>query len=250
LQNIPVRTDDGSRIRSAFVADKGSLIVSADYSQIELRLLAHCANIPSLIEAFKQQQDIHSLTASKIFGVPLEAVTPQMRREGKTVNFSIIYGISPYGLARRLEISHNQAKNYIDEYFKQYPEIKAYMQKTLDFTRAHGYIETIFGRKCIIEGINDRNFVKRSFAERSATNAPLQASAADIIKKAMSALPDDIRQYLILQIHDELLFEIPKNIVDICNDQIRLVMESAARISVPLIVDVTSGSRCFEAKNA
>jgi DNA polymerase-1 len=241
LQNIPIRTEEGSKIRNAFIAGKGNLIVSADYSQIELRLLAHCAEIPALIQAFARNQDIHALTASTLFDVDLSQVTEQMRRQAKTVNFSIIYGISPYGLARRLEIPQLQAKRYIEEYFKQYPEIHSYMQRTLEFARTHGYVKTIFGRKCPADGINDRNFARRSFAERSAINAPLQGSAADIIKKAMSLLDPDIQQFMVLQIHDELLFEIPESLCRSVIVRIKATMESVAKLSVPLVANVAYG---------
>lgn len=248
LQNIPIKSEDGSKIRHAFTAESGNLIISADYSQIELRLLAHYASIDPLIEAFKNGEDIHTITASQIFKIPHTEVTHDMRRQAKTINFSIIYGISPFGLASRLGIPQHEAKHYIEQYFKQYPGIKDYMSRTLEFARANGYVSTIFGRKCEIAQIQDKNFAKRSFAERAAINAPLQASSADIIKKAMVSLEEDISQYLILQIHDELLFEAPAVIATELADSIKETMESVCKLKVPLVVNVGIGKSWGEIK--
>lgn len=239
LQNIPIRQPEGQRIRHAFIAEPGKVIVSADYSQIELRLLAHIAQIKPLQQAFAQGDDIHAITASQIFGVPVTAVDGQLRRKAKTINFGIIYGISAFGLAKRLDISNYQAKEYIELYFKQYPGIQRYMEETIHFAREHGFVQTIFGRRCYINSINDKNFAMRGFAERAAINAPLQGSSADIIKKAMSALPIEIQKTMTLQIHDELLFEVPTDQVDEYIKKIKQAMENVS--SIPLVVDVTYG---------
>jgi DNA polymerase-1 len=247
LQNIPIRTEEGQKIRSAFVASPGNKIISADYSQIELRLLAHYADIKTLKDAFKQGYDIHAITASQMFSVPIDKVDSAMRRQAKTINFGIIYGISAFGLAKRLDIPRERAKQYIDEYFKQYPGIKAYMDKTIEFARKHGYVLSVFGRKCIINGINDGNFTLRSFAERAAINAPLQSSAADIIKKAMASLPIEVRKYMILQIHDELLFDVPEAEVDQVSKIVKQTMESVIDLSTKLKVEVSYGDTWAQA---
>ncbi|KIE04524.1 DNA polymerase I [Candidatus Jidaibacter acanthamoeba] len=240
LQNIPIRSDEGQKIRKAFVADKDHLIISADYSQIELRLLAHIADIQTLKQAFHDKQDIHAITASQIFGVALKDVDSNLRRQAKTINFGIVYGISAFGLAKRLDISQYEAKDYIDKYFKQYPGIKEYMDETIEYAKTHGYVKNLFGRKCYINGINDKNYSMRGFAERAAINAPLQSGNADIIKKAMVHMPESIQDYMVLQIHDELLFEIPENKLEEYSKTIKRVMEGACKISVPLEVEVHS----------
>ncbi|MDF3046946.1 MAG: polA [Candidatus Midichloriaceae bacterium] len=247
LQNIPIRTEEGNKIRSAFIASPGNKIISADYSQIELRLLAHYGDIKTLKDAFKAGQDVHAITASQMFGVPIDKVDSSMRRQAKTINFGIIYGISAFGLADRLDITKDRAKNYIEQYFTQYPGIKAYMDNTIQFAHKHGYVLSIFGRKCLIKGIGDRNFNVRSFAERAAINAPLQASSADIIKKAMVELPESVRKYMILQIHDELLFDVPEAEVEKAAKIIKQTMETAASLSVPLTAEVTFGNNWAEA---
>jgi len=241
LQNIPIRTEEGHRIRQAFIAEKGNILISADYSQIELRLLAHIAQIKQLQDAFLHNQDIHAITASEVFGVPVDQVDSNLRRQAKTINFGIIYGISGFGLARRLEIPKDVAQKYIDTYFKQYPGIKEYMARSIDFARKHGFISTLFGRRCYISGINDRNFNIRGFAERAAINAPLQGTAADLIKLAMVRLPESIAKYMTLQIHDELLFEVPEDIADNAISVIRKTMEGVIQLSVPITVDVRKG---------
>ena len=185
LQNIPVRTEEGRKIRRAFVADSGMKLMSADYSQIELRLLAHVAGIDALKKAFRDGQDIHALTASQVFGVPVEGMAPMVRRKAKAINFGIIYGISGFGLARQLGISNKEASDYIDAYFEKYPGIRDYMEKTKEQARTEGYVSTLFGRKCHVRGINEKNPNMRGFAERAAINAPIQGGAADIIKRAM-----------------------------------------------------------------
>lgn len=247
LQNIPIRTDEGHRIREAFVAEPGNLLISADYSQIELRLLAHTANMKQLQDAFINGDDIHAITASQMFGVPVDKVDSNLRRQAKTINFGIIYGISAFGLAKRLNISRGDAKNYIDTYFKQYPGIKEFMDSAIHYARNHGYIKTLFGRRCYVNGINDKNFAVRGNAERAAINAPLQGTAADIIKKAMVSLPDDVKQYMTLQIHDELLFEVPEAKVEEVSKKIKSTMENVIKLNVPLSVDVGSGKNWAKA---
>lgn len=246
LQNIPIRNEHGHKIRGAFKAVTGSKLISADYSQIELRLLAHIADIRVLKEAFINNDDIHSITATQIFGIPLQDVTSEIRRQAKTINFGIIYGISAHGLSKRLKLPINIAKAYIDSYFKQYPGIKEYMDSTIELARANGYVETIFGRRCFIQGINDSKWTIKGMAERAAINAPLQGSAADIIRKAMVSLDEETRKYLMLQIHDELLFEVPESLAQDIAKRIKETMENAVSLSIPLTVDVEIGRSWLE----
>ncbi|RST70288.1 DNA polymerase I [Candidatus Aquarickettsia rohweri] len=248
LQNIPIRTNDGNQIRKAFIAKENHLIVSGDYSQIELRILADIANINSLKEAFKNKKDIHSITASQIFNIPLEEVNSEYRRKAKAINFGIIYGQSAYGLANSLQISREEAFSYIESYFKQYPGIKEYMDTTIQFAKKHGYVKTLMGRKCYVENINDRNYNLRNFAERAAINAPIQGTASEIIKKAMVSLSSKLQDFLILQIHDELLFEIPKNIVEESCIKIKNTMMNAFKLSIPIDVEISYGESWYDAK--
>jgi DNA polymerase-1 len=252
LQNIPIRTEEGARIRRAFVAEPGNVLVSADYSQIELRLLAHVADIPALKDAFAQGQDIHARTASEVFGIPLAQMDSTTRRRAKAINFGIIYGISAFGLARQLGIEAGEAKAYIDAYFLRYPGIRAYMERTKEEARIHGYVLTPFGRRCYIAGIADRNMARRAGAERQAINAPLQGGAADIIKRAMIRLPAalkaaDLSARLLLTVHDELLFEAPLAEADALAALAKSVMEGAAELSIPLVVETGSGASWGEA---
>ena len=252
LQNIPIRTEEGGRIRRAFVAEPGHLLVSADYSQIELRLLAHVADIPTLKEAFASGQDIHARTASEVFGVPLETMDKQTRSRAKAINFGIIYGISAFGLARGLGIDAGEAAAYINAYFARYPGIRAYMEKTKEEARINGYVTTPFGRRCTIPGIADRNVQKRAAAERQAINAPLQGGAADVIKRAMVRLPAGLRGAglrgrLLLSVHDELLFEAPEGEAETLAGVAKAVMEGAAALSVPLTVETGVGRSWAEA---
>lgn len=242
LQNIPIRTEEGRKIRAAFVAEPGYKILAADYSQIELRLMAHVADIPALRTAFAEDQDIHALTASQVFGVPMEGMDPMIRRRAKAINFGIIYGISAFGLARQLGISRGEAQAFIDAYFARFPEILAYMERTKDEARKNGFVRTLFGRKCFTPGIGEKNPTLRGFAERSAINAPIQGGAADIIKRAMIALPAalqaaGLQARLLLQVHDELVLEVPEAEADATAALVRQVMESAASLSVPLVVE-------------
>jgi DNA polymerase-1 len=250
LQNIPIRTEEGRKIRHAFVAQGGRRLISADYSQIELRLLAHIAGIDTLKEAFRNGQDIHAITASQMFGVPVGAVASDLRRKAKTINFGIIYGISAHGLAARLGISRGEAATYIDAYFKQYPGIVEYMERTRQFAREHGYVTTLFGRVCHLPGIHDKNPSMRNFSERAAINAPLQGTAADIIKRAMIGVERMLAgtgARMLLQVHDELVVEAPAAEADMAALQVKRVMEDAAHLSVPLTVETFTGSNWNEA---
>ena len=245
LQNIPIRSDVGKKIRTAFVAESGNKLISADYSQIELRLLAHVANIEPLKEAFKNGQDVHNITAHQVFGVPLDKVDANYRRMAKTINFGIIYGLSAHGLAERLGISRQEAASYIEQYFRQYAGIKQYMSETIEFCKSHGYVETIFGRRCYIKGINDKNGAIRQFSERAAINAPLQGAAADIIKRAMIKL-DAENMPMTLQVHDELIFEVPEAEAEEKRSKIINIMQSAAYLDVPLVVEAAIGNNWGE----
>ncbi len=248
LQSIPIKTEDGSKIRNAFVASPAHLILTADYSQIEIRVLAHVAKVESLCQVLREGVDVHSRTASEIFQIPLAEVTSKERRHAKAINFGIIYGMSSFGLAKNLGISIKSAQEYIKAYFEAYPEIQVYMHATLAHARKVGYITTIFGRRCYITDINSTNGLRRSFAERAAINAPIQGGAADIIRKAIVNLPSDIRTYLQLQIHDELLFEIPENKLNSTAKIIKQIMESIAFLRIPLTVNLKAGRSWGEAK--
>ncbi|MBB55203.1 MAG: DNA polymerase I [Magnetovibrio sp.] len=252
LQNIPVRTEEGRKIRKAFVPKKGHVLISADYSQIELRILAHVAKIDSLKQAFHDGQDIHALTASQVFGEPIEGMDPMTRRNAKAINFGIIYGISAFGLARQLNIPNGEAKTYINAYFDKYPGIKAYMERTKTQAREEGFVSTLFGRKCHTKGINDRNPNMRGFAERAAINAPIQGGAADIIKRAMIQVPGalmdaGLKARMLLQVHDELVFEVPKEEAEDTISVVKATMEGAAKLDVPLVVDAGTGMSWDEA---
>ena len=252
LQNIPIRTEEGRKIRQAFVPEKGHVLLSADYSQIELRLLAHVAGIEALREAFRDGKDIHAMTASEVFGIPIENMESSVRSRAKAINFGIIYGISPFGLARQLSIPQGEAKQYIDNYFKKFPGIRDYMETTKTFAREHGFVQTIFGRKCHTPGINDKNPARRNFSERAAINAPLQGAAADIIKRAMIGIPETLKELglgarMLLQVHDELIFEVPEGEVDETAAIITKKMEGAADLELPLVVDTGTGLNWDEA---
>ena len=252
LQNIPIRTEDGRKIRQAFVAPKGRTLLSADYSQIELRLVAHVADVKRLKLAFKNGEDIHAATASEMFNVPVEGMDPMVRRSAKAINFGIIYGISGFGLARQLGIPRGEAQTYIDAYFAKFPEIRTYMEITKASARREGFVTTLFGRKIFTPGINDKNPNMRGFAERAAINAPIQGGAADIIKRAMIRLPQALRNAgletdMLLQVHDELVFEVPDGELDSAKPVIKRIMEEAAHLEVPLTVDVGTGHNWAEA---
>jgi DNA polymerase-1 len=250
LQNIPIRTPEGRQIRTAFVAEDGSVLISADYSQIELRLVAHIANESSMIGAFNDGVDIHAQTASEVFSVPIEDMTPETRRRAKAINFGIIYGISGFGLARQLSIPQSEARSYIDAYFTRFPGIKEYMTEVKLKAREDGYVETLYGRRLYIKGITSSNGAHRGFAERQAINAPIQGTAADIIKQAMVRMMPALAEAgsparMLLQVHDELVFECPKDEAESAVALIRDVMENAAKpnlsLNVPLIADAKMG---------
>jgi DNA polymerase-1 len=253
LQNIPVRSEEGRRIREAFVAEPGKVIVSLDYSQIELRILAHVARIPALQQAFKDGIDIHAMTASEMFGVPVEGMDPAIRRQAKAINFGVIYGISGFGLARNLRIPRAEAQGFIDRYFERFPGIRQYMDDTVEFAKEHGYVETLFGRRIHTPEINAKG-PGAGFAKRAAINAPIQGAAADIIRRAMVRMPDAIAEMpakMLLQVHDELIFEVDEGAVDPLISTARAVMEGAAepvvKLAVPLVVDAGQGASWAEA---
>ncbi|MEJ2017916.1 MAG: DNA polymerase, partial [Maritimibacter sp.] len=253
LQNIPVRSEEGRRIREAFVAPEGKRLLSLDYSQIELRIMAHVAGIESMKLAFRDGEDIHAATASEMFDVPLAEMTPEVRRRAKAINFGVIYGISGFGLARNLRIPRGEAQAFIDRYFERYPGIRTYMDETVGFAKEHGYVQTLFGRKIHTPEIGAKG-PQAGFAKRAAINAPIQGSAADIIRRAMIRMPEAIEGLpvkMLLQVHDELIFEVDEDAVDDVIAPIRDVMEGAAepvvKLSVPLIVDAGQGANWAEA---
>ncbi|WP_394693262.1 DNA polymerase I [Hyphobacterium sp.] len=256
LMNIPIRTEEGRKIRAAFIAEPGNVLVAADYSQIELRLLAHIADVAALKDAFKRGDDIHAMTASEMFGVPIEGMDPMVRRQAKAINFGIIYGISAFGLANNLGIGRDEAKNFIEKYFEKFPGVKTYMDEKREEVKSRGYVETIFGRRAHLPSIRDKNPNMRQFAERQAINAPIQGSAADVIRRAMIRLPGAIEAAglearMLLQVHDELVFEVPEDQADAMIELARDVMSKAALpaidISVPLEVDAKAGHHWGEA---
>jgi len=253
LQNIPVRSEEGRRIREAFVAEPGNLLVSLDYSQIELRILAHVADIDALKQAFRDGLDIHAMTASEMFDVPLDQMTPEIRRQAKAINFGVIYGISGFGLARNLRIPRSDAQGFIDRYFERFPGIKAYMDETVAFAKEHGFVQTLFGRKIHTPEISAKG-PRAGFARRAAINAPIQGAAADIIRRAMIRMPaaiEGLPAKMLLQVHDELIFEVQEDAADSLIDTAREVMQGAAdpavRIDVPLVVDAGQGANWAQA---
>ena len=252
LQNIPIRNEEGRKIRQAFEAPEGHVLVAADYSQIELRIMAHLSGDKGLVDAFKHGKDIHRATAAEIMGVDEADVTSEQRRHAKAVNFGLIYGMSAFGLARQIDVGRKEAQEYIDIYFARYPGVKEYMERTRELAAKQGYVETLFGRRLHLPEINSRNGMRRQAAERTAINAPMQGTAADIIKRAMIKMHEwieaeapDVR--MIMQVHDELIFEVPESKVDSVCEQIQAVMESAAELDVPLLVDVGRGLNWDEA---
>lgn len=256
LQNIPVRTPEGRKIRAAFIAGPGNLLLSADYSQIELRVLAHVADIKALKKAFAEGLDIHAMTASEMFGVPIEGMPPEVRRRAKAINFGIIYGISAFGLANQLSIPREEAAQYIRTYFERFPGIKDYMEKTKAFAHEHGYVETIFGRRAHYPDINSKSAQVRAFNERAAINAPIQGAAADIIRRAMIKMDDALKNAglsakMLLQVHDELIFELPETEVEKTTAVVKNIMENATMpalaLSVPLKVDARAAKNWDEA---
>ena len=256
LQNIPVRTEEGRKLRTCFIAEPGHVLVSADYSQIELRLLAHIGDIPQLKEAFRKGQDIHAMTASEMFGVPVEGMDPGVRRRAKAINFGIVYGISAFGLSNQLGIPQDEAGAYIRTYFERFPGIRDYMDRTRAFVREHAYVTTLFGRRINIPDIRSKQMGMRQFSERAAINAPIQGAAADIIRRAMIRMPaalkaEGLRARMLLQVHDELVFEAPQVEADaLCALAARVMSqaaEPAVALSVPLTVDARAAANWDEA---
>ena len=252
LQNIPIRTKEGRRVRQAFVATEGYKLLAADYSQVELRIMAHLSKDQGLLSAFEKEQDVHKATAADVFGVPLSDVKNEQRRSAKAINFGLIYGMSAFGLAKQLGVSRGEAQKYVDRYFEKYPGVKTFMEETQAFADEKGYVETIFGRRLYVPNIHSGNAVVRKAAQRAAINAPMQGSAADIIKLAMIDIDrwlqsNDLDAILLLQVHDELVFEVKEQDADLLSDGVRFRMMSAASIDVPLVVDVGLGSNWEQA---
>jgi DNA polymerase-1 len=252
LQNIPIRTPEGRRIRQAFIAPPGQLLLAADYSQIELRIMAHLSGDEGLASAFADDEDIHRATAAEVFGLSQDAVTADHRRAAKAINFGLMYGMSAFGLAKQLGIGRGEAQAYVDLYFDRYPGVKAFMDCVREQARRKGYVETLFGRRLYLPEINDRNRERRQYAERSAINAPMQGSAADIIKKAMIAVhawlfESKVPARMIMQVHDELVFEVAAGSVDTVREKIVSLMCAAAELSIPLKVEAGVGLNWDEA---
>jgi DNA polymerase-1 len=252
LQNIPIRTAEGRRIRQAFIAPPGFKLLAADYSQIELRIMAHLSGDEGLLTAFASDEDIHRATAAEVFGTPLEHVTPDQRRSAKAINFGLIYGMSAFGLAKQLGIERGEAQTYVDRYFERYPGVRRYMDETRVSARRLGYVTTVFGRRLYLPDINARNSQLRQYAERSAINAPMQGTAADIIKRAMIRVAawldaEEPHSRLIMQVHDELVVEVPDERAGAVADGIAGIMEAAAELRVPLRVDRGLGANWDEA---
>jgi len=252
LQNIPVRSAEGRKIRQAFIAPEGYKIMAADYSQIELRIMAHLSKDEGLVSAFAKGEDIHKATAADVFGVSLEQVTTDLRRSAKAINFGLIYGMSAFGLAKQLGLGRNQAQDYINLYFTRYPSVKRYMEETRELARQQGYVETLWGRRLYLPEINSKNAVRRQYAERTAINAPMQGSAADIIKLAMISTDawlygDSVEAKMIMQVHDELVFEVAEDKIEAYSECIRTLMSNTAELDVPLVVDVGVGINWDEA---
>jgi DNA polymerase-1 len=252
LQNIPIRTLEGRRIRQAFIAPPGYRLMAADYSQIELRIMAHLSADAGLLKAFADDRDIHQATAAEVFGVPLTEVSHNQRRSAKAINFGLIYGMSAFGLARQLGIERGEAQKYVDLYFQRYPGVKRYMDDTRALAREHGYVETVFGRRLYLPDIKAKNAALRQYAERAAINAPMQGTAADVIKLAMVNVDNWLVESrlparLIMQVHDELVFEVEAGAVAELSAQVRAHMMAAANLTVPLGVDVGVGMNWDEA---
>ena len=253
LQNIPIRTEDGRKVREAFIAPQGYKILSADYSQIELRIMAHLSKDQRLIEAFKNNEDIHKITAAEIFNCDLSSVSSEQRRYAKVINFGLIYGMSAFGLAKNLNIERVAAQNYIERYFSRYPSVRNYMEEAKQFAKNNGYVETYFGRRLWVPEINGSNGIRRAAAERAAINGPMQGTAADLIKMAMNAVDNWIKQSkeitgkMIMQVHDELVFEVPEDEVDLFKENIKDLMENIAELDVPLKVDIGIGGNWEQA---
>jgi DNA polymerase-1 len=253
LQNIPIRTERGREVRKAFVPrDENHILVAADYSQIELRIIAALSEEETMIEAFKNGEDIHASTAAKVFNVPLEDVTREQRSNAKTVNFGIIYGVSAFGLSNQTNLTRGESKELIETYYKTYPKLRDYMDDQVEFARENGYVKTVMGRRRYLKDINARNQMVRSAAERNAVNAPIQGSAADIIKVAMINIfkkleEQNLKTKMLLQVHDELIFDVPKDELEDLKKLIKTEMEGAYQLVIPLKVDVGTGQNWLEA---
>jgi len=252
LQNIPIRSEEGRRIRQAFIPESGRIMMAADYSQIELRIMAHLSEDKGLLDAFSNDIDVHSATAAEVFGMELEEVGTEERRAAKAINFGLIYGMSAFGLAKQLNITRFDAQDYIDVYFDRYPGVKDYMDKTRAQAHDDGYVETVFGRRLYLPEINSRNGMRRQYAERTAINAPMQGTAADIIKRAMISVDHEMQNsqhdaLMVMQVHDELVFEVHADQLGDFTAMVVSKMQSAAALSVPLIVSVDTGKNWDEA---
>jgi DNA polymerase-1 len=252
LQNIPIKTEEGRKVRKAFIAKQDALILSCDYSQIELRIMAHLSQDAGLIESFQQNEDIHTATASKIFNMSPADISSEQRRFAKVINFGLIYGMSAYGLAQTLNIDRNSSKNFIEQYFEKYPGVKNYMDISKIKAKDQGYVETIFGRKLWVPEINSSNGMRRAAAERASINAPMQGTAADLIKMAMNQVQNwlankKLQSMIIMQVHDELVLEVPKEELDIIKKEVPSIMSKVASLDVPLIADIGSGINWDEA---
>ena len=252
LQNIPVRNEEGRRIREAFIAPEGWRVLAADYSQIELRIMAHMSGDPGLTRAFQHDQDVHRATAAEVFGVAVDEVAAEHRRVAKMINFGLMYGMSAHGLAQRLGIPRGEAAEYVQRYFERYPGVKAFMDSTREQARRDGYVETLFGRRLYLDALRSRNAAQRAGAERAAINAPMQGTAADIIKRAMVSIDDwlgkrDDEAHMLMQVHDELVFEVRVDAVEALREGVRIRMQGAAELSVPLLVDIGTGANWNEA---
>jgi len=252
LQNIPVRNEEGRRIREAFIAPEGWRVLAADYSQIELRIMAHMSGDPGLTRAFQHDQDVHRATAAEVFGVAVDEVAAEHRRVAKMINFGLMYGMSAHGLAQRLGIPRGEAAEYVQRYFERYPGVKAFMDSTREQARRDGYVETLFGRRLYLDALRSRNAAQRAGAERAAINAPMQGTAADIIKRAMVSIDDwlgkrDDDAHMLMQVHDELVFEVRVDAVEALREGVRIRMQGAAELSVPLLVDIGTGANWNEA---
>jgi DNA polymerase-1 len=252
LQNIPIRTEEGRRVRKAFITAPGSILVAADYSQIELRIMAHLSKDEGLLRAFNEGLDVHRATASEVFGTTPDTVTTDQRRSAKAINFGLIYGMSAFGLSRQLNISRQDAQDYIDLYFERYPGVRSYMDDTRAQAAEQGYVETLFGRRLYLPDIKAGNFQMRQAAERTAINAPMQGSAADIIKLAMRSVQawleeSSLATRMIMQVHDELVFEVPEEELETAVAHIQSLMSSAAQLLIPLEVEVGQGVNWEEA---
>ena len=252
MQNIPIRTEEGRRIRQAFIAPDGYRMVAADYSQIELRIMAHLSGDEGLLVAFREGQDVHRATAAEVFDVGLDEVSGDQRRKAKAINFGLIYGMSAFGLAKQLHLGRHEAQQYIDRYFERYPGVQDYMDRTRELAKQQGYVETLFGRRLYLPEINARNKMRVQAAERTAINAPMQGTAADIIKRAMLTVDQwlqdgSVDARMIMQVHDELVFEVAEDQVEAVSNEVCRLMSAAAELAVPLLVEVGVGNNWDEA---